>query len=136
LNSFVVDNSVVLSWIFKDENSRKSEDILKKLMDQKALVPSLWPYELANALFVAEKSRRIKEADSVAFINNLKNLPICIEENDYDNITKDVLSISREHKITVYDASYAELAIRKSLAVASFDKKLVNICSKIGVVVI
>ena len=73
--------------------------------------------------------------DSVAFICDLKNLPI-IEDSSFERIGKDVLSLSREHKITVYDASYIELALRKDLALASFDKEIIKVCKKIGVVVI
>lgn len=136
MKDFVVDNSVVLSWIFKDEHSRKSQEILNQLADRKAFVPSLWPYELANALWTAERNGRIKEADSAAFILYLRDLPICIEETAYGNITKDTLSVSRERDITVYDASYIELAIRKRLAMATFDRKLINICDQMGVAVV
>ncbi len=133
MKDFVVDNSVILSWVFKDENTKKSQELLNKLLKQNAYVPSLWPYELSNALFIAEKNGRIKEADSVSFISSLKDLSLFVENNSYDNITKDILAISREHKITVYDASYIELALRKNLDMASFDKKLNAVCRKIGI---
>lgn len=133
MSDFVVDNSVVLSWVLKDENSKKSQKILNNLTSSRGYVPSLWPYELANALFVAQKRDRIKEVDSAAFIKHLKKLPIFIEESEYDTITKDVLSLSREHNITVYDASYMELAIRKNIAMASFDKLIIRLCQKIGI---
>ena len=136
MKKFVIDNSVVVSWLLEEEHVKKSREILNKLSSHQVCVPSIWPYELANALFVAEKRKRIKEADSVAFICDLKNLPIIIEESSFERIGKDVLSLSREHKITVYDASYIELALRKDLALASFDKEIIKVCKKIGVVVI
>ena len=128
----MIDNSVVLSWIFEDEHSKESQDTLNELIKNYAYVPSLWPFELANALYVAEKKGRIKEADAMIFIKNLKNLPVFIETNNFDNITKDILSLSREHHITVYDASYIELALRKNLTLISFDKELIAVCKKIG----
>jgi len=136
LKAAVVDNSVVLSWVFEDEHNKKSKKILKDISIRQAYVPSLWSYELANALFIAERKGRIKEADSRVFIDSLKNLPISIEKNTYENITKDILSISREHQITVYDASYVELAMRKNLGIFSFDKLLNKVCQKVGVKVL
>ena len=132
MKDFVVDNSVVLSWVFEDEHSKVSQSILNELFKNQAYVPSLWPFELANALYVAEKRGRIKEADSMTFIKNLKDLPICIENNNFDNITKDILALSRKHSITVYDASYVELALRKNLPLITFNKELIVAAKKIG----
>lgn len=133
MKSFVIDNSIVMSWFFEEEHNKKSQEVLDQLSSNQACVPSLWPYELANALFVAEKTKGIKEADSTAFINDLKTLPIVIENNNFEGITKDILSISREHRITVYDACYVELALRKDLPLASFDKDVLAVCEKIGI---
>ncbi len=133
MKEFVLDNSVVLSWFFEDESAPLSKKALDLLHKTKAHVPSMWPYELSNSLYVAEKTKRVAEGVSRGFINNLKVLPIIIHNNSYEIITNDVLSISREHSITVYDASYLELALRKKLKIATFDKALIKVCQEIGI---
>lgn len=135
MKDLVIDNSVFMSWAFTDEKNKKSRDLLKRVEKITVYVPSLWVYELTNVLFVAEKKGRIKKVDTISFLNFIKFLPINIENSSYDIVTKDALAISREHNITIYDASYIELAIRKNLPIASFDKELVNISKKIGIIV-
>ncbi len=66
--SFVMDNSVVMSWCFKDEISQYADAVLDRLQDSTALVPSIWPLEVVNVLLVAERKKRLREADSVRFI--------------------------------------------------------------------
>jgi hypothetical protein len=45
---FVVDNSVVMSWCFKDETNKYADAILHKLSEAKAVVPSIWPLALRS----------------------------------------------------------------------------------------
>jgi len=54
---FVVDNSVVMSWCFKDETNRYADSILDRLTKATAVVPSIWPLEVVNILLVAEQQK-------------------------------------------------------------------------------
>ena len=78
--SFVIDNSVVMSWCFKDESSRYADTILDSLVESTAVVPSIWPLEVVNVLLAAERRNRLGEADSVRFITLLSQLPIYVEQ--------------------------------------------------------
>jgi len=49
---FVVDNSVVMSWCFKDEANQYADAILDRLEESTAIVPSIWPLEVVNVLLV------------------------------------------------------------------------------------
>ena len=44
--SFVIDNSVVMSWCFKDETNPYADSVLDRLLESTAFVPSIWPLEL------------------------------------------------------------------------------------------
>jgi len=44
-----------------------------------------------------------------------------------------VLEIAREHGLSVYDASYLELAIRRALPLATFDRRLHEAATNTGV---
>lgn len=122
--NFVVDNSVVMTWCFSDETNKYSDAILDSLNTSTAFVPSIWPLEVGNVLLVAERRKRLSEADSTRFITLLSELPIVIEQEQPERMMKDILALARKYKISTYDASYIDLAMRKGLPIASLDKDL------------
>jgi predicted nucleic acid-binding protein len=121
---FVVDNSVVMSWCFQDETSRYADFILDRLEEATAFVPSLWPLEVGNVLLVAERHHHLSEADSFRFLALISELPIVVEQEAPERMFKEILSLAREYKLSAYDASYLDLAMRKGLALATLDKNL------------
>ena len=122
---FVIDASVVMSWCFKDETNRYADGILDLLEEATALVPSIWPLEVGNVLLVAERRKRLSEADSMRFITLLSELPIIVEQEPPERLIHEILTLAREHKLSSYDASYLDLAMRKGLSLATIDKNLV-----------
>lgn len=121
---FVVDNSVVMSWCFKDEISQYADTILDSLEVSTAVVPSIWPLEVGNILLVAERRKRLSQADSARFIALLTELPITIEQEPPERMMKEILALAREHQLSSYDASYLDLAMRKGLPIATLDNAL------------
>ena len=123
--NFVIDNSVVMTWCFKDEKSRYTDAILDRLELPTAVVPSIWPLEVGNVLLVAERKKRLSEADSTRFIALLFELPIMIEQEPPERMMREILALAREHQISTYDASYLDLAMRKGLPIATLDNGLI-----------
>src|SRR4030067_1913649 len=123
-DSFVVDNSVVMSWCFQDQANDYADRVLGQLMDATAYVPSVWPLEVVNVLLSAERRSYISEADSVRFINLLSQLPILVYQEGTEKGMKDLLALARAHELSSYDASYLDLAMKKGLPLATLDKKL------------
>ena len=123
-DDFVVDNSVVMTWCFKDETSQYADHILDRLEDSTGFVPSIWPLEVSNVLLVAERKKRISEAGSIRFIALLSELPIIVEQEPPERMIKEIFSLARKHKLSSYDASYLDLAMRKGLPIATLDKNL------------
>lgn len=122
--SFVVDNSIVMSWCFKDESNPYADSVLDRLAESSALVPSHWPLEVVNVLLVAERRKRLSRTDGEHFLGLLTQLPIIIEDEFPATIMKDLFSLGRTHRLSSYDACYLELAIRKSLPLATLDMRL------------
>jgi predicted nucleic acid-binding protein len=122
---FVIDTSVVMSWCFKDETNRYADGILDLLEEATALVPSIWPLEVGNVLLVAERRKRLSEADSMRLITLLSELPIIVEQEPPERLIHEILTLAREHKLSSYDASYLDLAMRKGLSLATIDKNLI-----------
>ena len=55
-------------WGFDDEADDYAEAILDGCLIYRRHVPSLWSLEVANALLVGERRRRITPADSARFL--------------------------------------------------------------------
>jgi len=130
---FVVDNSVVMSWCFKDETNTYADIVLNRLTEATAVVPSIWPLEVVNVLLVAERQKRLSESDSIRFITLLSQLPIFVEDERPEKMMKDLLALARTNHLSSYDASYLDLAMRKGYPIATLDSKLIEAARRIHV---
>ncbi|MBC2694117.1 MAG: type II toxin-antitoxin system VapC family toxin [Desulfobacteraceae bacterium] len=117
--NFVVDNSVVMTWCFKDEANQYADSILDSLEQFTAIVPSIWPLEVGNVLLVAERKKRLSEADNTRFIALLSELPITVEQEPAERMIGEIFVLAREHKLSTYDASYLDLAMKKGIPIAT-----------------
>ena len=122
--SFVLDNSVVMSWCFEDEENQYADAVLDRLSEATAFVPSIWSLEVVNVLLAAERKKRLNEADSVRFITLLSQLPIMVEHERPERIMKDLLALARANNLSSYDASYLNLSMRKGFPLATLDTRL------------
>lgn len=133
---FVVDNSVVMAWCFADELEDYADQVLGKLESAEALVPSIWPLEVGNVLLVAERRKRLTEADSMRFLSLLSELPITVEQEAPDRMMKEIVALAREYSLSTYDASYLDLAMKRGLPIATQDKTLLKAARKSNVAVL
>ena len=134
--NFVVDNSVIMSWCFKDETNKYADTILDRLVFSTALVPSIWPLEVCNVLLVAERKKRLSEADSSRFLELLNELPILIEQEPAERMMREILALARENQLSSYDASYLNLAMRRGLPIATLDISLIKAAKQTKVPVV
>ena len=137
VKKFVIDNSVVMSWCFKDERTDHSQRILKRLNTAEALVPALWPFEIANGLIMAERHERISLEEAVIFLGFLKKLPIHIEHFSIkDDSWLECYHLARKHHLTAYDAAYLHLAEQENLPLATFDASMIKAAHDLKVTVL
>ena len=134
MNGWVIDSSFALAWGLPDESSTEAERFLSNLPPNAILwVPSLWWYEIANALLMAERRGRLKEAEPLRLLELYRSLPLETDAASGPDALWRFRTLGREHGLTAYDASYLELAARRSLALASLDKTLIMAARKVGV---
>ena len=62
MTAFVIDASITLAWCLTDELSAEHQSLLERVADQCAIVPAIWPLEVANAVLSAAHSGRIDHA--------------------------------------------------------------------------
>jgi predicted nucleic acid-binding protein len=132
VKQFVIDASLTLDWCFIDEQSPYRDTILTVLEHEEneatAIVPNLWPLEVLNALIIAESRNRITYDEAQEFLAVIHGLDIEVEPTASDlafsNSFDAIYALARKHRLTAYDAAYLELAIRRSLPLASMDEAL------------
>jgi predicted nucleic acid-binding protein len=130
---FVLDNSVAMVWGFDDEADPYAEALLDLMPTAQAYVPTLWPLEVANVLLVGERRKRITPADTSKFLSLLGSFPIVVDDETTARAWSETLSLARAQNLSVYDAAYLELAMRRGLPLATLDEKLKAAASAVGV---
>jgi len=131
--TFVLDCSLAVAWFFEDESDAYSQSIEDSLASASALVPTLWPLEVANALLMGERRKRATEAKVTTFLGLLKSLPIIYDDETANRAWHESIHLARTHQLSVYDAAYLELALRRSLPLATLDAKLKAAADAAGV---
>jgi predicted nucleic acid-binding protein len=131
--AFVLDGSVTMAWFFRDETNAYAEAVEDSLARAEAMVPALWPLEVANTLVVGERRKRSTEAQAATWLSYLRALPIVVDDETAARSWDDTLNLARAHQLSAYDAAYLELALRRSLSLATLDDRLKDAAAAVGV---
>jgi predicted nucleic acid-binding protein len=134
--SFVLDNSVTMRWFFGDGKPQEiayADKVLDAMKQDSALVPVTWGLEVANVIARAEAKGLVTEARSGAFLEMLEGVDIEVDSATFAHALSDTLQLARRYKLSSYDASYLELALRQGMALATLDEALQNAARKAGV---
>ena len=113
-----------MAWILPDEASSATARLRDSLADDGAVVPSLWPVEVGNAILSATRRRRIRAEEWPALCAFLDALPIEIEAVAPSRAWGRTLDLARGRGLSSYDATYLELAARLRLPLATLDSAL------------
>jgi predicted nucleic acid-binding protein len=127
----VLDASVALAWCFPDEIPAYAEMTRNAARESELIAPSIWPFEVANALLVAERRRRLKLGEAARFLALLESLDVEIEPST-TAIASEGLTIARSNSLSVYDASYLALALRRGARLATLDTSLAKAARNAG----
>ena len=132
MTGVVLDASIALTWCFIDEQTEQTNQILIDIQHDGAYVPGLWKLEVGNILVTAERKGRISYADINKFLSLIEQLNIKVDNEASIRGFHEILSIAYTQKLTTYDATYLELAMRMGLPLASKDKHLCEVAKKLG----
>lgn len=121
----VADASVGVAWAVESQGSEVTDRLLDQLATGTALVvPTLWPFEIANALLVLVRRKRITADERRRALGALARLPLVIDDEGCRLAFERISGLAAEHGLSVYDAAYLELAVRRRLPLASRDDAL------------
>ena len=133
LPEFVLDGSVTMAWYFQDEMNDYADAVRDGLDRSQAVVPSLWPLEVANTVVMGERRKRSTPAQAATWLGFLGVLPIVVDGETTARAWGDTLGLARAHNLSAYDAAYLELAMRRGLPLATLDEKLKAAAAAVGV---
>jgi predicted nucleic acid-binding protein len=122
--SLVLDSSVALAWVYREERSDTISAVFDQVTEAGAWVPSLWRLEVANVLEMGVRRGRNDAAFRDAMLADLELLPIQSDSETEKHAWRSTLRLAERHRLTVYDAAYLELAMRRGLPLASLDREL------------
>jgi predicted nucleic acid-binding protein len=130
----VVDSSVGFAWIHPNQATEATERLLDEVACGAAIVvPVLWFFEIANSLLVLQRRKKLTAAERKIGIETLSKLPLTVDEESGKTAFGRVSELAEQYDLTVYDATYLELAIRRKLPLASRDDALNASAKKAGV---
>ncbi len=124
--SFVLDSSIALAWVYSDETTQAVAQVFDLLSLGGAWVPGLWRLEVANVLEMGVRRKRHRADFRDATLSDLAKLPIQVDADTDRQAWDATLHLAIRHQLTLYDAAYLELALRRGLALATLDEALRN----------
>ena len=122
--SLVLDSSVALAWVYREERSGAIAAVFEQVTEAGAWVPSLWRLEVANVLEMGVRRGRNNAAFRDATLADFELLPIQTDSETEKHAWRTTLRLAERRRLTLYDAAYLELAMRRGVPLASLDREL------------
>ena len=129
----VFDCSVTLAWFLKDERTAFTDSAFDLLESAECWVPFLWRLEFPNALLFAERKKRLGREQRLEILDNAAQLFLRTDAALPD--LRSLSALAERRSITVYDASYLELAVRSGFDLITLDRELADAAAGEGVAV-
>lgn len=123
--AFVADASVAIGWVHPAQATKQTDAMLDAIADGATLeVPALWPLEVANALLVLTRRRKLAEDERQAGLAWLRGLRVRVDHEMSALAFSRLSEVAATHQLSVYDAAYLELAARRRLMLGCKDGPL------------
>jgi predicted nucleic acid-binding protein len=123
--AFVADASVAIGWVHPAQATGQTAAMLDAIADGATLeVPALWPLEVANALLVLVRRRKLVEDERQAGLGWLRGLRLRLDHEMSELAFSRLSELAAAHQLSVYDAAYLELAARRRLVLGCKDGPL------------
>lgn len=134
--NLVIDGSTALGFLLADEQPESASKALDAVESGvPTLVPAHWCVEVANGLIMAERRKRASQAEVTEALNLVSALPVITDEQTAQRAFGDTAALARQYGLTIYDAAYLELAMRRGASLATSDEALAKAANAAGVTV-
>jgi predicted nucleic acid-binding protein len=137
MSRVVIDASMTLSWLLPDESSAVSLTVRDDVFQAESVwVPAHWRLEVCNSLWTAERRKRLNATGIAQAVALFTQLPVIVDPETNDRAGGETLALARQHTLSVYDAAYLELALRRGASLASLDRPLRKVAAELSVAVV
>ncbi len=134
MSVFVADASVGAAWLVSSQSDSETDRLLNEVEAGAGVhVPALWLLEIANTLLVLRRRGRLDEKGYAQSHLDLLDLHPRVDEEDHRVTLGKVSQLAEQHGLSIYDAVYLELALRRALPLASRDAALNKAAKAAGV---
>jgi len=121
-------------WLLPDEDSALTLAAREGLLTAESVwAPAHWRLEVCNALCMAERRKRLDVTGIAQAVALFTQLPVLLDPETNARAGGETLALARQHKLSVYDAAYLELALRRGASLASLDGPLRTVAKQLGV---
>jgi predicted nucleic acid-binding protein len=132
--AFVADASVAIGWVHPAQATPQTAAMLEAIAGGATLeVPALWPLEVANALVVLVRRRKLSETERQTALGWLRGLRVRIDHEGASLAMSWLSELAAAHQLSIYDAAYLELAQRRQLVLGCHDGPLRKAARRVGV---
>lgn len=133
----MIDASVAIAWVHPAQATAITHELLGSV-ESGAMVeaPAMWTLEVANALLVLVRRGKLRDSERTIALNSLSRLSIKLDFEMATHAFTVVSNLAAEHSLSVYDATYLELCLRKHLPLGCKDGPLREAAEKAGVKVL
>ena len=128
---FVADASVTIAWVHPGQATASTQAMLEAIAEGAVFeVPSLWLLEVANVLLVLRRRGRITERERRLAAEHVLMLPHVVDGDGTSLAFTRLSELAAKYRLSIYDAVYLELAMRRNLPLATKDGSLSNAARK------
>ncbi|MCP5118346.1 MAG: type II toxin-antitoxin system VapC family toxin [bacterium] len=136
-NGFVADSSIGVSWAVESQSSPTTDQLLNDVASGRSfVVPALWMFEVGNTLLVLKRRKRLTPAECAHARAALGLLQPTVDDETPWIALNQISDLAENHRLSVYDATYLELALRRRLPLATRDSALRKAATRSGVAVL
>ena len=122
---FVADASTGIAWAVLAQGSGATDGLRAEIEGGRPfVVPGLWMVEVANAMLVLMRRGRIEKRELSRALEALRLLRPEIDDQAPVLAFDRVSDLAIKHWLSVYDAAYLEIALRRGLPLATRDEGL------------
>jgi predicted nucleic acid-binding protein len=122
--SLVLDSSITVAWLYREEATKSVDEVFENLIEASAWVPALWHLEVANVLQIGIRRKRHGADFRDRVLSDLSEFPIHVDPETDRQAWGATARLAERHGLTLYDAAYLELALRRRLPLATLDREL------------
>jgi predicted nucleic acid-binding protein len=122
--NLVLDASITLAWCYEDETTEAVQRSFDIVRTNGAWVPVLWLWEVANVLQMNVRRGRHNSKFRDRALADLALFPVKEDAEAGREAWSATLTLAERHGLTVYDAAYLEVALRRGLPLATLDQDL------------